>query len=59
MTRCVSARPTYRVTTALTATSKPSQALHDWSSDYRTAFILCMSVEIAAAVVVLLGRRRV
>ena len=34
-------------------------ALHDWSSDYRTSFILCMSVEIAAAVVVLLGRRRV
>jgi len=33
-------------------------ALHDWSGDYRTSFLLCIGVEVAAAVVVLLGRRQ-
>src|SRR3989442_2173010 len=33
-------------------------ALHDWSGDYRASFLLCIAVEVAAAVVVLLGRRQ-
>src|SRR5437899_3668722 len=33
-------------------------ALHNWSGDYRASFLLCIAVEVAAAVVVLLGRRQ-